>query len=333
MPKILMLDPAPDSAVAFYRSSGPFSNLHKLDPHIQCQWTERFNWWQFYTGTDILYCQRPFDNNHLKVIKEAKEWGIKIWVDTDDLLHEIPKYNPYYKVFNNPKDNKKEIFEESMKEADIITVTTQKLKDYYTKFNKNIEILENAHNDYAFPFKKHIGKPQNMITWRGSTTHRMDILSVAEQMVNVSRSHKDWTWVFLGNDLWYITEIIKSKAIEIPEKPIIEYYEILRNMGSAILIVPLLDNEFNRAKSSIAYQEATYGGMVTIAPDLPEFDRPGCIKYKDPSQFAYLLEKCIKSRTFREENYEKAYDYIKENLLLSKVNQKRLDIIHRLIES
>lgn len=47
--------------------------------------------------------------------------------------------------------------------------------------------------------------------------------------------------------------------------------------------------------------------------------------------FGYYLEKCIKSKTFREENYLKSYEYIKENLLLSKINLKRLEIIERLL--
>lgn len=331
MPKLLVIDPNPKSAVSFYRSLGPFSYLYKIDPSVQYETPTVINW-NTLTGNEILYIQRPFAEDHITALREAKKIGMKTWLDLDDLLHEIPKYNPYHKAFELPTSQIRNVFERAIKMVDIVTVTTQELKDYYFSFNNNIEIVENAHNDYAFPFKRFIGGEKPIINWRGSETHRMDILSVAQQIVSISKQYPDWSWVFMGNNLWYITEIIKGKVAEIPEKPILDYFEIMANMGAAIQIVPLIDNRFNRAKSAIAFYEGTYGGMVTIAPDFPEFNEPGCLCYKDAEQFGYLLEKCIKSKSFRKENYEKAFEYIKNNLLLSKINKKRIDIIYRLIE-
>ena len=327
MPEILILDPTLRSAVSFYRSVGPFSYLNRLDPHVNFEPIIKYDTW-WWIGGDILFLQRPYADDHIRAMEQAKSCNIKIWVDTDDLLHDIPKYNPNHKTFNNKS---LENYKTAIKEADVVTVTTEALREYYSTYNDNVKIVENAHNDYIFPFEKMIGEPRKAICWRGSATHRMDILSVAEQIVNINKQYKEWEWTFLGNDLWYITDLMKGKVKEIPEKTITTYYEILRNISAAIMMFPLIDNEFNRAKSSNCWVEATYGGMVCIAPDLPEFDKPGCLRHKDEQQFAYYMEKCMKSKSFREEHYEQSYKYIKENLLLSKVNQKRLDIIKELV--
>ncbi|MCP4648783.1 MAG: glycosyltransferase family 4 protein [PVC group bacterium] len=329
MPKILMLDPNPKSAVSFYRSIGTFSYLHRLDPNVHYELLSVYNW-NTWMGADILYVQRPYADDHLGAIVEAQKCNVKVWVDTDDLLHEIPNYNPNHRTFNNPKEKFLDNFLNSVKRADVVTVTTEVLKDYYSEYNENVQIVENAHNDYAFPFMKLIGDSAKAINWRGSNTHRMDVLSVAQQIVNVREKHKDWKWIFVGNDLWYITELLKGNAIEIPEKPILTFFELLRTVGSSIQVVPLVDNNFNRAKSSISWIEATYGGMTTVAPNFPEFNKPGCLCYEGEEQFEYYLEKCIKSKAFRQENYEKSFKYIKENLLLSQVNRKRMDIINEL---
>ena len=329
MSKIIILDPTIKSAVSFYRSVGPFSYLHKLDPHFSFEILDRFNDWTW-IGKDILFLQRPYAPDHLQAMEEARKSNLKIWVDTDDLLHDIPKYNPNYRVFNNPKQKYLDNNKQAIKEADVVTVSTEKLREYYSAYNDNVKVIENAHNDYIFPFTKYIGDVHKTIGWRGSTTHRMDLLSVAEQFVNLSKQNKDWRWVFMGNDLWYITELIAGSVQEVPERSFSVYFEMLRKINFAVMVFPLIDNDFNRAKSSNALLEATYGGSVCIAPDLPEFNKPGCLCYKDPQKFAYYVEKCMQSKSFREENYEKAYKYINENLLLSKINRKRLDVIKEL---
>jgi hypothetical protein len=215
--------------------------------------------------------------------------------------------------------------EECIKFSDIVTVSTQAMKDYYSKFNPNIIVINNAHNDYQYPFKE-VTETVNSINWRGSNTHREDIRSVKEKIFSLAKTYPEWAWTFMGSDLWYITEGIKT-FFSFKECDIIDYFKFIRELKSAIQINPLLDNIFNRGKSNISWLEATYAGSVSIVPDFPEFDKPGTIRYKDIDNFSYLLEKVIKSKDFRHSNYLQSYEYIWDNLLLSQINKKRLEII------
>jgi hypothetical protein len=336
MIKISICDTAPEGACSYYRSIGPLSQLRKINPDIQVEYLNNVSW-PILSNTDILYLERPVENNLIKSIEMARQMGIKVWVDFDDCLHEIPKDNPSYDYFKLKISG----MERSLDLADVITMSTPAMKQYYeTKnFNKdskeeikrNIHIVENAHNDYLYPFN-HIEKTVDFINWRGSATHRQDLLSCVRAMHDVAMQFPQWGWTFVGNDIWFVTDGIKNH-FNLKETDVISYNQFIRELMPAIQIVPLLNTLFTHAKSNIAWLEGTWVGAATLAPDIPEFLRPGVINYKaeDNDNFAYYLEKMIKSTSFRKENYEISFEYIRKNLLLSQINKKRIEILEGLL--
>lgn len=327
MLKIAIHEPLPVSAVSYYRSIGTLSYLPKLNNKIKINIPGIISW-NSLVDVDILYMERPQQDSDLEALKLAKDFNVKIWVDYDDLLHKIPPYNPCFKNYKNSKLLKN--IETAIELADVVTVSTPAIKEYYSKFNSNIHVIENAHNDYRYPFEK-IDDTVDAINWRGSATHRQDLLSVAEHIFSIANKYDKWAWTYIGNDVWYITDRIE-RCFNLQECDTITYNKFILDLKSAIQIVPLVDNEFNKSKSNIGWVEGTYVGSCTICPDLPEFKKPGAINYNTQSDsFGYYLEKAINSKSFRKENYLKSYEYIKENLLLSDINKKRIEIIDRLI--
>jgi hypothetical protein len=326
MVKISIHEPMPMSAVSYYRSIGVLSYLPKLNNKIKINIPEQISWSSL-IGTDIFYMERPQYEKDLQAMCMAKDFNVKVWVDYDDLLHEIPKYNPAYTPYKN--SNLLQNIETVFKTADIITVSTQSIKEYYSKkFNlNNIHIIPNAHNDYQYPFNI-VTDTVTSINWRGSNTHRHDLLSVKDALINTSKTSDGWAYTFIGNDTWFVSDEIKN-CFTFGEMDIIDYFKFTKELKSAIQIVPLVDNEFNRAKSNIGWLEGTYSGSVTIAPDLIEFKYPGIVNYVD--NFVYKLEKAIKSKEYRKEKYLESYEYIKNNLLLSQINNQRLNIIEALL--
>lgn len=327
MIRIAICDTAPDGACSYYRSIGPLSKLRKINPNIHVEYLNSVSW-PVLMGFDILYLERPVEENYVQSIEMAKEFGLKTWIDFDDCLHEIPKDNPSYDYFGRKRPS----MEKVLQVADVVTVSTPFLKGYYQKFNENIHIVENAFNDYHYSFDK-VEKTQDIINWRGSTTHRQDLLSCVRAMHSLSAIHPEWAWCFIGNDIWYVTDKIQN-CFNLPETDIVTYHKFIKELRPAIQIVPLLNTPFTSSKSNIAWIEGTWSGAATIAPNLPEFNRPGVIQYtaEDNDHFGYYLEKAMKSASFRKENYEKSYEYIKENLMLSHVNKKRIEILENLID-
>ena len=326
MIKIKICDTAPHGACSYYRGIGPLSKLRKINPNVQIEYIENVSW-TVLTDCDILFLVRPVENAYIESIEMAKKFGVKVWIDFDDCLHEIPPDNPGFKYFRQPYILSN--MEKSIKLADIVTVSTHEIKRFYQQFNPNIQIVENAFNDYNYRFDPRTNDAR-FISWRGSNTHRVDLQSCVNDIAAVASHFPDIEWVFIGGDNpWFVTDRIQ-KASSITDMEITKYNKYIWDLGPSIHIVPLIDSVFNRAKSNIAFIEATWAGAACLCPSLPEFAVPGAVNYTD--NFLYLLEKLIKSRTFRMENYERAYQYVKDYLLLSTVNQKRIKIIEEVLK-
>ena len=88
-------------------------------------------------------------------------------------------------------------------------------------------------------------------------------------------------------------------------------------------ITPLCDTPFNRAKSNISWIESTVAGAVCVAPDFPEWNRPGIINYGPTRPFKDAVLEALEVANHGFEN-KKSEEFIRENLMLSTVNQKRI---------
>jgi len=90
-----------------------------------------------------------------------------------------------------------------------------------------------------------------------------------------------------------------------------------------MFIYTLSDTPFNRAKSNISWIEATYAGSSVIAPEfLPEFaNMPGVITYNELMDSVFENVKDF-NKSLAITN-DLSWRYIKENLLLSQVNNLR----------
>jgi len=316
----------PHGACSYYRSMGPFSKLHKLNSKIDVQKIDEIEWHAI-ADTDILYLERPAGPEFLAACRIAKDFNVKLWVDYDDNLFDIPEYNPCHDTFNL---DVKKIIAQCVQLADIVTVATPELKNVYSNYNDNVVVIENAFNDYNFILPDEPSREEALL-WRGSQTHRQDLLGVAEQVFKLAKEYPEWGWCFVGNDLWYMTDGI-DKHYNQKELPVLKYFKFIKNTNPAIQFVPLQFNRFNVGKSNIAWIEGTYAGATCIGPDLPEWKRPGLIRYRDAKEFYVNLDSLIKDGRKRKDNFELSKYYIMDNLYLSKINLKRITVIERLLD-
>src|SRR5271157_1600335 len=90
----------PESSVSWYRSTGVLPKIHKLNPNIQVELAGQISW-TYLSDTDILYLESPADKNMLLASTIAKNYGIKLWIDYDDNLLNIPMSHPRYKTLTD----------------------------------------------------------------------------------------------------------------------------------------------------------------------------------------------------------------------------------------
>jgi len=105
--------------------------------------------------------------------------------------------------------------------------------------------------------------------------------------------------------------------------------------SSDIALLPLRDNEFNRAKSDLKFIECAANGCVVLASptvyaDVVEEGITGFI-YRDGREFANKLNTLIRNRNMRREVAEAAYSYVRYERLMSQHYEERLDWYRELL--
>ncbi len=315
---------------SFYRAVGPFSALVEPDGKIQLNCYTSQPSWVDVQKADVAFVHRPFMPEHLGIIQKYKAFGIPVWIDYDDDFFGIPQSSPVYEKIAAATA----MVKQSLKEADVVTVTTECLKAVYSKFNKNIQVISNALPDQLVPFRKPVGKLKRFV-WRGNNTHARDINSVKNQLLRVARAHLDWDWIFLGGYRpWEICEEMENIGATCHVHPwigdVYDYLHFLKSLEASILIVPMEDHPFNHSKSNIAWMEATWAGCLSIAPAWPEWKGRGGITYDDNYDFEHAVEGMIDAGSNC--TTEPSWKYITKNLLLSEINYGREGILADLME-
>jgi glycosyltransferase involved in cell wall biosynthesis len=113
-----------------------------------------------------------------------------------------------------------------------------------------------------------------------------------------------------------------------------KYLQTLRE--SDIALLPLLDNEFNRSKSDLKFIECGACGAAVLASSVvyPKTVKDGVtgLIFNDKKEFAQKLQLLIENPEKRYNLATAAYDYVKNNRLLSQHYEERLDWYNELFE-
>lgn len=331
MIKILLHCPIASDATSFYRGFGPFNRLEKDNPEIQIvNGSDNFEYnWHTLQNIDIIFLQRPSTSECLNIIMMAKRHNKPVWIDYDDDYIKIPKTNPRHDLY---KDNIRQVqIRECMQLADVITVSTEYIKNCIeeeVKTKAEIIILPNA-TDFRLFTSSPVPK-NKIVLWRGGDTHVRDVEVYEDAVKECFDKHPEYTWVFYGHKFdWMIKHAMESGCpgrIQTYEfTDLMGYFKNIMQIRPEIMIVPLEDNDFNRAKSTISWQEGTMAGATVMASALPEFiNSKGCAVFENQEEFIKAFETLATSQEVRKELF---IESIKNIPNLSNINKKRLEII------
>lgn len=310
-----------DSVRDFYRGLGVLSRLRK------CRVTKlSLESLLIFEHYDIIFLSSPIHSTNLNVIQYAKDQKIKIWVDFDDYIPDVQSDNAAYDFGIQP-GNIANMFA-CIREADLVTVTTEFLKGKLS--NKNIHVIPNAFNDYCFKLEYKPGKAET-VAWRGAIDgHGRDLVSQVEDLMKLDKLFDDngWTFSFLGRNPWYVTDYLKNWT-RTPELPFFQFMASFKHLNPAVFMYPLVDCDFNRSKSQLAWLDATYSGAACLVPDFEVYENMPVLTYKD--DFYEMAEQLIGDFSLRLRLYQDSIRAINERFLLSRVNEQRFKLAHSIL--
>lgn len=311
-----------DDGTAWYRSQGVFPFIHHAKAVFHDISHLSYGSWSAIAGYDVLIMSRPFNDQHVSIIQQAQWMGLRVIIDHDDLVTDVPSHNPAHGLY---KQNNRFVLQ-AIRMADEIWCTTEFIKQQWLKYNKNIHVVPNAHNDYIYPKAKTFDKLSKTMLYRGGNTHRLDLLQITPQLIDIAKRNSDWKFIFMGCDdnHEFIRSADQCENILVTNRvPIVQYFNYINSLSPAIMIAPLEGNPLNRAKSNISYLEGSAAGAAFFGNKLlDEFNLTNILPLT-------LLDKSISENHLStlKEYQERSWAYISENLLLSKINQLRLNRI------
>jgi hypothetical protein len=328
--KVLLLSNKPNDGTSFYRAWGVFPHLEKNYPIeiIQMEYGSITDQWPTIERCDIAFLQRPHLHITLETLRYCKQMGKPVVVDYDDNLFNVPPANPHYMAFMDKKTH--DLVKLHLSEADMVMVSTERLKVEFSSLNKNIHVIRNAFNSDMFKYVRNRNiERQNIIMWRGGSSHAADLDKYKKEILESLNKHPELNWYFVGYRPSFLP--LKSNIQPTFFSDVITYHSFINGIRPRAIYVPLEENVFNLCKSNVSYIEATMAGAVCIVPDWPEWQLPGVLKYKDNKGFSEQLEH-VTDKNFNVDPYNRmAWNYICANQSLDIINGKRFKCLKELM--
>lgn len=255
MINILVVDDQKMDGVSYWRNVEPFSALrqrYRGQVFVQ-NTTERVSV-QDMKQFDVVVMFRPVKPESLKFVDNCKRLGVKVIIDIDDNLWDLPYFHPGYIEYERYKDTARQIYDM----ADAVWTSTHELRYAIGDLNKCVHIpnavLPEWLPEQPNPYKGIAG-------WIGSAGLHYDISGDEAKSAFRKWQDKYERWYFFG----YRPELADSQnCIGVPYSFVYTFMEAIKNAGLNVIWKPLRDLKFNHAKSNIAWLTATMSGAVCV---------------------------------------------------------------------
>lgn len=286
-----------------------------------------------YVEADTVVIQRcggKMQAEYLKKVASLRaKANFRLVYDIDDVI--FYKDVPDYHVSKKRDDYSEESYtRELMQLCDEMTVSTPYLKEYYEKelSHNHVTVVPNkipffwAGNCYSEQlirrnYRKHKAKPRIIYAGSGSHTDMTgdakDDFSAVLKVIEATR--KEFQWVFVGTCPLAFKKYVENREMDLWNwVPLGELPKLISNLEGNMMIAPLVDNVFNRAKSDIKYLEACAHGLPIACQDItPYKDAP--IRFNSGDEMIAKIRAVLGNEEAYFEASRRAKAYVDQNWL------------------
>jgi len=225
------------------------------------------------SGWDISVLKLIMNSQTALMIRTMQGLGQRVVVDVDDFHYGLETSNVASRATDphlNPEANRA-FYEQGIREADTVTVSTQFLADFYSKRCRDVRIVRNSVDVERFTPVDHSGQP--VLGWVGGTLWRSGDIEIL----------KDWLPAFVndyGVQVHHSGHIpgdsnhfgIRAGLKRVRTEPMClvrDYADRMFKMN--IGLVPLNRVPFSEAKSNLKGLEYAASGIPFIATPTEEY--------------------------------------------------------------
>jgi len=280
-------------------------------------------------GVDAVVIQREFPRNlpvYEQIHQVANEHFIPIIYDLDDLLFNLPGSHPERQAMDYTSALMPML--SALMQANLVTVSTGKLRETLLDFNDNIQVLPNYLDDNLwkvdFPHKTDPNNERVIIGYMGSVSHTPDLEMITPVLVDLLAKYGDKLRFYIWETL--LPEELGNNPLVIhtpsPTNNYREFAQYFQQQEVDIFIAPLDDNLFNRCKSGLKFLEYSALGVPGVYSNLDSYaelitnGQDGFLA-DSPGEWKEHLVNLIEDPILREQIGMKAQQTVKTKWLLS----------------
>ena len=306
---------------------------------------------------DIVVFHRPDRKEKLQMLRELKKAGKKVVFENDDTNkdHGGFKFNEYMDEARMKAGIERidSALDNFIKEADLVTCSTEFLAKEYRLLNDNVVVLPNCIDPFYFeePKRNDTDVVRIGITGSVGTTSDLEVLKpIVEHYQNDPRVRlvllsmptvgEDTLMKELYKDEYeFWTKINIEWHTFIPSH---EYYDYLNDLKLDMVIIPRYNSLFNRCKSNLKFLEDSMFEIPSIGQAFSTGDSP---YQQNPEDQKYLLladtfeewitqiEKLITDKELRQEMGRKAKEYVEANYDINKNSYRWVEAYSKLLDT
>ncbi len=271
---MIVVHPADNGGCGFYRLHLPAAAVNRyMGTPVEVYTLINFNAFQL-RAKNVTHAimQRQTEPVQMEVVKAYQKIGIKVVHDLDDMLWNVPSYNPYRKIYNKTRGD---TLAWIMKNADYPTVSTEPLADECLKrFGRRPMVVPNMLPVHKVVRVKPRSVPKLRVGWAGSITHLHDLLVLDYVIRNTQDKYQ---WVFMG----YCPPELRPFVEYHDGVPVQHYLSRLDDLNLDVALAPLEVNRFNECKSNLKLLEFGLIGKPVITTDIYPYESNPGIKVKN----------------------------------------------------
>lgn len=221
---------------------------------------------------DVVVLQRPLEKYLSMLIPLIQAQGIKVVVELDDLFHAINPRNKAWAAVHPQRSPKRNIdwLEAAIRAADLVTVSTTTLADYYGKWNPNITVIRNVVPEHYLTVER-VPNEVPVLGWSGVLdTHPDDLQVVGPAVAKaVRRTGASVAVVGDGRGFNRVLGLGNHETRVAGWVPLLHYPQAMAQID--VGIVPLEQTPFNDAKSWLKGLEFASLGVPFVATPTKEY--------------------------------------------------------------
>jgi glycosyltransferase involved in cell wall biosynthesis len=223
-------------------------------------------------GYDAIVGQRLNKHEGLSVWRSARTPYSRLIYEIDDNCYVVNTENwQAHALF--AREDVQDAVTHHAEVADLITVTNDYLADVMTKAtgNRNVAVLPNHVPGWALDIRRP-ARSRPSVGWQGGASHGSDIGVAAEPVRRFLKRFPGWDLQLVGTDYRPTFRAPPGrmslvKWVRVNDDP----RGYFGTMNFDIGLAPLLDNEFNRAKSFLKSLEYNALGIPVLASDVEPY--------------------------------------------------------------